>query len=129
MEEALAEAAKHASTALNLEPGNAHARACMSWVELFSGDPQKAREAADEAIRANPSYAVIRVYCGNMYVILGEADLALEQYNVMRRLSPPDPLLFVADSWTALGHYVLENYEETVEWGRRWQRQAGAAQP
>ena len=123
VEEALAEAAKHASTALNLEPGNAHARACMSWVELFSGDPQKAREAADEASRANPSYAVIRVYCGNMYVILGEADLALEQYNVMRRLSPPDPLLFVADSWTALGHYVLENYEETVEWGRRSQRQ------
>ena len=123
VEEALAEAAKHASTALNLDPGNAHARACMSWVELFSGDPQKAREAADEAIRANPSYAVIRVYCGNMYVILGEADLALEQYNVMRRLSPRDPLLFVADSWTALGHYVLENYEEAVEWCRRSQRQ------
>ena len=124
-EQALAEAAEHAATALSLDPSNAHARACMSWVELFSGDPTKAREAADVAIRDNPSYAVIRVYCGNMYIILGEAELALEQYDVMRRLSPRDPLLFVADSWTALGHYVLENYDETVEWCHRALRQNG----
>ena len=125
IEQALAEAAEHAATALSLDPGNAHARACMSWVELFSGDPTKAREAADVAIRDNPSYAVIRVYCGNMYIILGEAELALEQYDVMRRLCPRDPLFFVADSWTALGHYVLESYDETVEWCHRALRQNG----
>lgn len=122
-EEALGESAKHASAALSLDPGNAHARACMSWVELFSGNVANAREAADIAIKTNPSYAVIRVYCGNMYVILGEAQMALEQYDVMRRLSPRDPLLFVADSWSALGHYVLENYEQTLEWCHRSLRQ------
>ena len=122
-EEAPGESAKHASAALSLDPGNAHARACMWWVELFSGNVANAREAADTAIKTNPSYAVIRVYCGNMYVILGEAQLALEQYDVMRRLSPRDPLLFVADSWSALGHYVLENYEQTLEWCHRSLRQ------
>ncbi|MFT5448414.1 MAG: adenylate cyclase [Gammaproteobacteria bacterium] len=95
----------------------------MSWVELFSGNPVGARAAADEAIKANQSYAVIRVYCGNMYVILGDAHLALDQYDVMRRLSPRDPLLFVADSWAGLGHYVLGNYDETLEWCHRSLRQ------
>ncbi len=54
-EQALAEAAEHAATALSLDPSNAHARACMSWVELFSGDPAKAREAANVAIGTIPA--------------------------------------------------------------------------
>ena len=59
MEQAFPEADKHASVALTLDPNNAHACACMSWVELFSGNPVGARAAADVAIKANLSYAVI----------------------------------------------------------------------
>ena len=123
VEQALSEAGKHATPALAVDPGNAHAMACMSWVELFSGNPQGARDAADKAIKANPSYAVIRIYCGNMYVVLGEAELALEQYEAMRKLSPRDPLLWLADSWTALALYVLGNYEEAVKYCSRALRQ------
>ena len=117
--EGLAEANEHVTKALALDPGNAHAHACMAWCVYYTGQPAEAQREGEAAVEINPSYAVGRMYIGNMYVFLGQPDAAIEQFGMVRRLSPRDPLTFVTDAFEGLANHMLGNFDEAVDFSRK----------
>ena len=84
--EGLAEANEHVTRALALDAGNAHAHACMAWCVYYTGQHAEAQREGETAIKLNPSYAVGRIYIGNLYLFPGKPEAALEQFAIGRRL-------------------------------------------
>jgi adenylate cyclase len=115
----LREATEHATRALALDGGNAHAHACMAWCVFYTGQLDEARREGETAIALNPSYAIGRIYVGNLFVFLGLLDDAIEQFDVMRKLSPRDPLMFVTDSFDGLARYMQGNDDDAIVRSRR----------
>ena len=115
----LEEGREHVTRALALDAGNAHAHACMAWFKFHSGQLAEAREEGEISVRLNPSYAVGHLYLGNLYLFLGLPEAAIEQYGIMRKLSPRDPLMFVVETFQGLAEYLLGDYEAAAEWSRK----------
>ena len=86
----------------------------MAWLKFYTGHHAEAREEGETAIRLNPSYAEGHLYLGNLYLYLGEPKAAIEEQEIMRNLSPRDPLTFVVDSFQNLANYLLGDYEKAV---------------
>ena len=118
-EAALAEAKEHASRALALDAGNAHAHACMAWCKYNDGQYAESQEEGETAIKLNPSYATGHLYLGNLYAFLGQPEAAIEQHEITRKLSPRDPLTFIIDSFQGLAKYMLGDYEEAANLARK----------
>lgn len=118
-ETGLKEALDHSTRALALDGRNAHARACMAWCSLYVGQLAEAQTQGATAIDLNPSYAVGRLYVGNLYTFLGRPEAAIEQFDIMRKLSPRDSLMFVTDTFQGLANYMLGDYEEAAGWARK----------
>lgn len=115
----LQEATEHAARALKFDGRNAHAHACMAWCEYYAGKPEDARRSGETAIDLNPSYAHGRIYAGNLFLFLGQPEATIEQLNIMRRLSPRDSLMFIADSFQGLASYLLGDFEGAIDQNRK----------
>ena len=115
----LKEATKHVTQALKLDGGNAHAHACMAWCSFHMGQRAEAQKEGETAISLNPSYAAGRIYVGNLYLFLGQPEAAIEQFDIMRKLSPRDPLMFVSDTFHGLASYMRGDHEDAINWARK----------
>lgn len=68
------------------------------------------------AIDLDPNLASARYWSGGAHAYLGELDAAIEQFAIALRLSPLDPRIFLAQSGTALAHFLAGRYEEGASW-------------
>jgi adenylate cyclase len=86
---------------------------------MLGGLHLQGREFAERALRLHPNSADVRTACGWSFIFNGEPELALEHFEVARRLSPLDPRAFLTHAATASASFFLKRFEETVDWSTR----------
>jgi DNA-binding helix-hairpin-helix protein with protein kinase domain/Flp pilus assembly protein TadD len=73
---------------LKIEPNNPVTYYQLGMVYKGSEDFESAIPAFKEAIRLQPEYGSAHYELGLSYVIIGQTDLAMEQYNVLTAINP-----------------------------------------
>jgi TolB-like protein/tetratricopeptide (TPR) repeat protein len=70
----------------------------------------------DQALVLNPNFAVGWMLSGLVSIYRGEPDLAIERLARAVRLSPLDPLTFVAQTAHAMAHFFAGRFDEALSW-------------
>ncbi len=76
-------------------------------------------DAADKAIDINPNYALAHLWKGRGLASDGRAEEALTEFDLMERLSPRDPLLWLADIGRATACLTLGDNDRALSWTRK----------
>jgi TolB-like protein len=91
----------------------------------ISGDQAAATAAIERALALNPNAAQAWSIRGWIHNYLDEADPAIAAFEQALRLSPLDPLGYVAKAGLARAHLTAGRYDEAI----RWVDQANLEQP
>ena len=59
------------------------------------------------------------LFSGWVRIWLGEPEMAIEHFARAMRLSPLDPLIFVAQSGIAVAHFFAGRYDEASSWAEK----------
>ncbi len=108
-----AEIAATKAIGLNHDPPFAHQ--ALGWVHRISGNHQAALDAFNEAIRIDPDFAAAYAQAGNELVFLGDARVAISLTEKATELSPNDRSFQVFLWVKGRAHFVLGEYEKSVE--------------
>jgi len=73
----------------------------------------------DRALEASPSSAIAWIRSSPTYAYIGDPEESIRRAEEGLRLSPFDPLAFLAHTSLNLAHYVAGRYDEAARWGRR----------
>jgi len=73
----------------------------------------------DRAVMLNPNLAAAWDFRGWASVLLGEHDMALQHFGHSMRLSPLDPLMYVAQNGIAYAHFFAGRYDESLLWAQK----------
>jgi TolB-like protein/Flp pilus assembly protein TadD len=73
----------------------------------------------DRALRLNPNLADAWHFSGWVRVYLGEPELAIEHFARAMRLSPLDPLTFIAQIGIAFAHFFAGRYDDASSWAEK----------
>lgn len=73
----------------------------------------------ERSLRLNPNLMDAWLASGLIRLVLGEWNLAVENFAHAMRLSPFDPLLFMMQGGTAAGHFYAGRYDEAAVWSAR----------
>jgi len=113
----IAETAELARRAAALGRDDAVALGAGGWaLALVVGDLDDAAAFIDRALELNPNLAVTWQFSGWVRVWLGEPKVAIEHLARGMRLSPLDPLMFIALGATAFAHFFAGHYDEALLW-------------
>jgi len=116
----LESAVQTAERAIELDPNDAFARVALGNVRMGRRELDKAELEFRKAIELNPSSAFAHMYVGH---ILGHqlefAEQGLTHLELAIRLSPRDPYTGPTMGRMSAAHYLLGNYENTVEYARK----------
>ena len=106
--------------AVQIEPRYARGYANLGFAFLQMMKTEEAIEALNKAIELNPSSAFAHMYVGH---VLGHqlefAEQGLTHLELALRLSPRDPYTGPIMGRFSAAHYMLGNYEITVEYARK----------
>ncbi|RUW63806.1 adenylate/guanylate cyclase domain-containing protein [Mesorhizobium sp. M7A.F.Ca.US.008.03.1.1] len=107
-----AEALMHAQRAVEIDPGDSHARRILGCVQLFERNLDEAKFQFDAAIRLNPNNADAVVWVGELQIYLGKPQAALIACAEALRLNPRPPGWYF---WTlGMAQISSGQYEEAV---------------
>ena len=67
----------------------------------------------------NPNLAEAWTFSGWVRVWLGEPEVAIEHFARAMRLSPLDPLMYLAQSGIAFAHFFAGRYDEASSWAEK----------
>ncbi|MER9331196.1 adenylate/guanylate cyclase domain-containing protein [Mesorhizobium sp. M0488] len=121
-----AKALVHAQRAVEIDPGDSHARRILGCVQLYERNWDDAKLQFDAAIRLNPNNADAVAWIGELQIFLGEPQAALLSCGAALRLNPRPPgwyfrVMGMAQVYS--GHYeeavVSLSREETYGTGSR----------
>ncbi len=73
----------------------------------------------DRALEASPSSAIAWIRSSPTYAYIGDPEETIRRAEEGLRLSPFDPLVFLAHTGLNLAHYVAGRYDEAARWGRK----------
>jgi TolB-like protein/tetratricopeptide (TPR) repeat protein len=73
----------------------------------------------DQALLLNSNLAAAWTFSGWVRIFLGEHGVALEHFAHSMRLSPLDPLVYVAKTGIALAHLFGGSYDEALSWAEK----------
>jgi tetratricopeptide (TPR) repeat protein len=73
----------------------------------------------DRALQLNPNLAEAWHFSGWVRIYLGEPEVAIEHLAHAMRLSPLDPLTFVAQMATAFAHFFAGRYDDASSWAEK----------
>jgi len=73
----------------------------------------------DRALLLNPNLAEAWHFSGWVRIYLGEPEIAIEHLTHAMRLSPVDPLTFVALMAIAFAHFFAGRYEDASSWAEK----------
>lgn len=112
------EAAKDlARKALALGGDDATALGGAGFALVLFGETIDGDAVLDRALDLNPNLAWIRHTSGFAKALAGAPEQAVERATHAMRLSPQDPQQFAMQATVALGHFLLENYDEACACG------------
>jgi tetratricopeptide (TPR) repeat protein len=80
------------------------------------GDIKNGLALVDRALLLNPNLAVAWQRSGWLRIYAGDCELAIEHLNRAMRLNPLDPLMHLAQSAMAFGHFLLGDVDEASAW-------------
>ena len=73
----------------------------------------------DRALQLNPNLAEAWHFSGWVRIYLGEPEVAIEHLTHAMRLSPLDPLTFVAQMAIAFAHFFAGRYDDASSWAEK----------
>ncbi|MGB8306769.1 MAG: adenylate/guanylate cyclase domain-containing protein, partial [Pseudolabrys sp.] len=73
----------------------------------------------DRALQLNPNLAEAWHFSGWVRIYLGEPEVAIEHLAHAMRLSPLDPLAFVAQMAIAFAHFFAGRYDDASSWAEK----------
>ncbi|MBZ9673329.1 tetratricopeptide repeat protein [Mesorhizobium sp. ES1-3] len=112
-----AKALVHAQRAVEIEPGDSHARAILAYVQLYERNWDEAKLQLDAAVRLNPNDAHAVALTGELQFYLGNPQAALAACAEALRLNPRPPGGYF---WTlGMAQISSGQYEEAVASLRR----------
>jgi adenylate cyclase len=83
------------------------------------GDLQGGAILINRALVLNPNLATAWLLSGWIRGFLGEPEVAIEHLTRAMRLSPLDPLIFLAQGGIAWAHFVAARYDEASSWAEK----------
>jgi adenylate cyclase len=83
------------------------------------GELDDAIACIDRALALNPNLATAWYCRGWARVCLGEPELAIKDFAHSMRLSPLDPLMYLAQHGIAAGHFFVGRYDEALLWDKK----------
>jgi tetratricopeptide (TPR) repeat protein len=116
----IAEAIRLAKRAVHLGRDDAVAL-CTGGFTLahLGGELDDGAAFIDRALVLNPNFATAWQFSGWVKVWLGDPDGAIERLGRAMRLSPLDPLTFLAQGAMGLAHFAAGRYSEERLWAQR----------
>jgi TolB-like protein/class 3 adenylate cyclase len=84
----------------------------------FVGEVEEGAALLARAVSIDPNLALARTWNGYVLLLLGDADAAIEQFQVGLRMSPLDPRIFVAQAGMASAYFVAGRYEDGKLWAK-----------
>jgi adenylate cyclase len=109
------EACDLAGRAVGADPENAAVLAVAAWAYSTLGVRfEQSLELANRALALHPNSVHVRSFCGWVFNYFGESQLAIEQFEEARRLSPVDPKSYFPMLGLAAAHFFAGHFEETV---------------
>ena len=109
------EACDLAARAVGADPENAAVLAVAAWAYSTLGvNFEQSLELANRALALHPNSVHVRSFCGWVFNYFGENQLAIEQFEEARRLSPVDPKSYFPMLGLAAAHFFAGHFEETV---------------
>jgi tetratricopeptide (TPR) repeat protein len=84
-----------------------------------AGDRQGGAALIDRALVLNPNLATAWLLSGWIRAFLGEPEVAIEHLTRAMRLSPLDPLTFLAQGGIAWAHFFAARYDEASSWAEK----------
>ena len=119
-EEERAEALKHAHAELSTGCDDAAALAMVGFVLFLLGDDTAgARDVFERALQISPSCTLALQWSAVMLSLTGEPGKAIERAERALRLSPFDPLRFIAYSPLSTSYFIMGRYAQAAEAARR----------
>ena len=119
-DEGAAQARDAALRGVGADPQNGAVLAVAGWaLAILCGSLVQASELAARALRLHPNSAYVRTCCGWVFIYTGEEELALEQFEAARRMSPLDPRAYLTLTATGVAHFFERRFEETLRWTDR----------
>ncbi|MGC2335808.1 MAG: adenylate/guanylate cyclase domain-containing protein [Pseudolabrys sp.] len=116
----IADTTRLARRAAELGRDDAVALGTGGWaLALVAGDLDDAAAFIDRALALNPNLATTWQFSGWVRVWLGEPEVAVEHFAIAMRLSPLDPLTFVAQGGTAFAHIFAGCYDLALSWAQK----------
>ncbi len=85
---------------------------------LFVGEVEEGAALLARAISLDPNLAVARIWNGWVQIYLGDGDSAIKQFQIGLRMSPLDPLIFMAQNGMAAAHFLAGRYEDGLLWAK-----------
>jgi adenylate cyclase len=85
----------------------------------FAKQPDLAKDLIERAVELNPNHSFTFQARGWIYVIRGDAHLALESFSTALRLDPVDPNRINVWAGLACAHNILKNYAAGYQWAKK----------
>ncbi|TGS16865.1 adenylate/guanylate cyclase domain-containing protein [Mesorhizobium sp. M2E.F.Ca.ET.209.01.1.1] len=98
----------HAQRAVEIDPGDSHARRILGCVQLFERNWDEAKSEFDAAIRINPNNSDAVAWMGELEIYLGKPQAALTACAEALRLNPRPPgwyFWIIGMAQISTGHY------------------------
>jgi adenylate cyclase len=115
-----AEAARLARRVVELRKEDAVALSTGGFALAYVvGELDDGAALLDQALVLNPNLAVAWTFSGWVRIFLGEHEMAVEHFARSMRLSPLDPLMYVAQSGIAVAHFCTGRYDEASSWAEK----------
>lgn len=127
-EEMLARALTAARRAVDLDPDDSMSHTALGYAHFIHRDHQAAIPAFETAIEIDPNNYLAPRMLGMTLTGAGRASDALQYLHRAVRLSPRDPLIGGALSWTAMAYFFDGQLDVAVDWARRGMRLRQAPQ-
>ncbi|MDO8544577.1 MAG: TIR domain-containing protein [Opitutaceae bacterium] len=99
----LAKADLAARRALELEPELAEVHATFGMLHLIAGRIEDAQRANEKCLALAPNYATARNWHGEVMIVKGRLDLALDDFLAAAALDPLSPIMLIDSAQALLG--------------------------
>jgi adenylate cyclase len=109
---------KAALDAVRLAPADPYAQYAVGMMNIVTGRPNAAMDAAQRAIDLSPSFALGYLALGLGRLFSGRAQQALEPLHRGLRLSPFDPQAFIWLQFLAFAHLLAGHSSEALDRAR-----------
>jgi TolB-like protein len=111
---------QHARAVLGPDTDDSLALASAAWaLAFFERDYDVAIDAIKRALAFTPNSPIVLSFSALVHAYAGRFDVAIEHAEASLRLSPFDPMRFMAELAAAYGHFFTERYDEAAEAARR----------